>query len=501
MTKEEARKQCLEDPIFLAEQLGYDITEVPHRELFNALQSGKKKRLVLWPRGHYKTSAVVVFLVQCILRNPDIRILVMQATLTLTKGWVSEIKSHFDGTNRKSALPELFPKYCADKLGDAASFTCPARTRMHLKEATVTAASPNATKTGQHYDLMAFDDLVNDRNFRNVEQLDKLQSQYNHFLPLLDPGGEVIMTGTRYSHADLYAQLMKKDAGVEEWEKSVKECYLPDGSLLFPQRPSRDGKRMLGFTVELLASLQRGDPEMFAPQYLNKITLGSQQRFPEALVLGAVKSSKDPEYPAAAPCYFFIDLAESQKAGSDDRVIGIARQDVKGRVWLVDCLGSTWSVSQLTSITIQQALLHRPVKIWVEKQPGSEFFAEHVRVMARERGLNLPIEIVTGSRQKGAKEIRIESLETYLKAGKLFFCAGIHDFDKLVEEFTQFPRGRHDDRPDCIAHLAAQLAAYHFPQAPAALPGNTPWFVSAVLQQMADEETAPCRSVCGDGFV
>ena len=107
----EARAKCKTDPVFLADQLGYDITESPHRAMFDALASGKKKRLVLWPRGTFKTSCVVVYLVQRILQNPDIRILIMQATLKLTKGWLAEIKTHFNGQNNKSKLPEIFRSF------------------------------------------------------------------------------------------------------------------------------------------------------------------------------------------------------------------------------------------------------------------------------------------------------------------------------------------------------------------------------------------------------
>ena len=157
-----------------------------------------------WPRGHFKTSAVVVDIVQAILNDPDLRLLIMQATLKLTKGWLKEIRSHFDGSNPKSRLLQLAPEFKA--LGkNSEAFTVSARKRVHLKEATVTAASPRAVATGQHYDRMYADDLVNALNFRNVELQDKLESEFYHFLPLIEPGPRraVKVTGTRYSFADI----------------------------------------------------------------------------------------------------------------------------------------------------------------------------------------------------------------------------------------------------------------------------------------------------------
>jgi hypothetical protein len=82
MTKAEARKKCIDDPIFLGQCLGYDVQEDVHRELFDSISlSALLKKLVLWPRGHFKTSCVVIYMVWRILRNPNIRILAMQAAV------------------------------------------------------------------------------------------------------------------------------------------------------------------------------------------------------------------------------------------------------------------------------------------------------------------------------------------------------------------------------------------------------------------------------------
>jgi hypothetical protein len=492
----EARAKCKSDPIFLAQALGYDLCEDPHRAFFDALHSQAKNKMCLWPRGHFKTSGVCVEAVQRILNDPDIRILAMQATIKLTKGWVSEIRSHFDGRNPKSRLPELFPEFCGQALGTADAFTIPARTRKHLKEATVTAASPQAITTGQHYTLMLFDDLVNANNFRNVEQLDKLESQFYHFLPLLDPGGEVMVTGTRYSHADLYARIIAKNLE-GKWEVSIRECYKEDGSLLFPERTTRDGKRKIGFTKELLAQLERDDPDMFTPQYLNRIMLGRDQLFPEELMLSAVRSTKDnPEYPAAAPTILYVDLSEGNK-DSDNAVVTAGKKDSRNRVWLLECMAGKFPSAQLADIVIAQHLRFRPQQIIVEKQPGAVFFVEYVRNVAQQRGLFIPIDVdkTPKGKQKGAKHIRISALPGPLKRKQLFFVAGISDFGALIEEATQYPRGRYDDRLDCIAMLYQTLTA-NAQMIPATLnaagmPSKLPWFFNTPDAQPKQKEDSP----------
>src|SRR5208282_733899 len=130
-----------------------------------------KNRLVLWSRGHFKTSAVVLKIVQLVLCYPDIRILLMQSTVKNSRGLLREVKSHFNGQNQMSKLPTLFPEFCntETRMGTAEGFVSPARKRTHLKEWTVGIASPKSVKTGQHYDAMFADDLVNDQNFRSKE--------------------------------------------------------------------------------------------------------------------------------------------------------------------------------------------------------------------------------------------------------------------------------------------------------------------------------------------
>jgi hypothetical protein len=392
LTKDEARKRCLEDAIFLGNKiLGYDVEEDPHGDLFRALASGKDKKLILWPRGHFKTSCVAIKIVQEILKDPDVRILVMQHKLSVTCEWVKEIRSHFDGSNPKSRLPELFPEFCGERRTLQASrgkFTVPARKRKHLQQATVTAASPKATSTGQHYTQMHFDDLVHANNFRNVELLDRLWSEFNHFLPLLDPGGLVFATGTRYSHADLYARIIENDKGQSEWEISIRECFVgpKHDKLLFPERITRDGRK-IGFTLELLAKLQRDDPEMFGPQYLNKITYGTHQLFPPALILSAVKSTKDPAFPQYSPNVFMIDPSGfAANALNDSSVLAVGSQDNFGRVWVKDVIGAQFQVYGFAVVLMQQFLKHRPWKIMIEKIPGAEVLGEYLKVIAEQKG-------------------------------------------------------------------------------------------------------------------
>jgi predicted phage terminase large subunit-like protein len=480
----------------LGKVLGYDFQDDVHGDLFQTLKPGEKpNRLILWPRGHFKTSAVVVDIVQSVLNDENTRLMLMQATLKLTKGWVHEVASHFTGRNPNSKLIQLFPDY--EKIsGDAMGFTVKARTRTHLKEHTITAASPKAVSTGQHYRALYADDLVNTGNFRNIELLDKLENEFYHFLPLIDPGGLVTVTGTRYSFADLYQRIIDKNKQQKDWEISIRECYKADGSLLFPERITKD-ERTIGFTEELLARYQAKDPEFFAPQYLNKILVGASQLFTEEQMMGAVRHTlNNPEYPAASPSIMYIDLSEG-KTESDNGVLAIGKKDARNRVWIQDCIAGKFPSAQFADMVIALYLKYRPQSILVEKQPGAGWFVDYVRTVTKQRGMYLPIDVdkTPKQKQKGAKHIRISALPGPIRRKELFFCAGISDFDDFVKEFTQYPRGRYDDRPDCIAMLYQTLTA-NAQMIPATLnaagmPSKLPWFFNTPDAQPKQKEDSP----------
>jgi predicted phage terminase large subunit-like protein len=490
------------DLFFLGDVLGYDFQRDVHADLFEQFvlprphtaltdYSDAKNTLILWSRGHFKTSATVVAIVSTILNMPDVRILLMSANVKLTKNWLSEIKSHFDGRNPKSGLIALFgPAWRLEK-GNAMGFTIPTRQRMHLKDPTVAVASPKAVATGAHCDYFFADDLVNTGNYRNIELQDKLEEDFAHFVPLLDPGGYTIVTGTRYAGHDVYGRIIKRGG---QWKISVKAAYDSAGKLLFPRRELEDGRK-IGFTREMLDQIEKDDPITFSAQYMNRIFAAGRQIFPQELILTSVRSTKHEGYPADNNCYFSVDLAESKKADADHSVIAIGRRDRAGALWVEDVVGSTWTPSQTATVLLNLAVKKKPVIIFIQKAPGAETFAELVRVLAEQHGVAIRLELVKISNQKDAKYMRISGLESEFKNKRIFLCASIRDFERLEEEFTQFPKGRHDDRPDAIATLASQLNSMGV---------GTPRFRSyqGAWIDMPENQSAPaCSPEMGSGFV
>lgn len=466
-----ARKRALTDKLFLAEQLGYVFQEDVHKPLFDSFiqfdsskpylfQSDIKKRLILWSRGHFKTTSIVVEIIQTILNFPNVTILLMQGGLANSKERLAEVASHFTGEAANSKLTELFPEFCGDKKEikfSAERFTTPARTEKQNPQPTVSVASPKALKTGKHYDVGFFDDLINEHNFTNPQLLRKAEQQFNGCIPLINPGGYFYVTGTRYTFGDMYENIIRANTTTKEWVISVKNCWSDDGTEpRFKQRISRFGKP-IGFTREGLLAIQATDPIMFASQYMNQPLSESQQVITEEMMVAGII------HPDSAPklseTILFVDLASSKAKRADDSVIFAGKHDSFGRSYVVDGRGGQWDPQELVEHIMFMALRHRPVKIMLEGTGACQYLANDLRNQALTRGIVLPLESIKVDNQPDAKNIRIKQMANALKNKRLFFFPGISCWGKMMEQCTTYPKAAddHDDYPDTLALMVAEF--------------------------------------------
>jgi hypothetical protein len=464
------RERCRKEYQYLSEVMGYDFSPAVHQELWDtlpnfdpgkpwAMQSDVKKWLILWPRGHYKTTAIVVAIVRIILNFPDIRILIMQGSTLVTRNLLHEIKSHFTGQNANSQIPHLFPEFCNEKLGNAYRFTVPARKNQGLAQATVTVASPRSIKTGQHYDIFFPDDLVNDQNYRSRTLLQKVKQDFSMCLPLVDPPHYVVMTGTRYAFGDLYEELIRFNKG--EWKVSQKTCWT-DETATTPRFPLQESKtkpgKVVGFTREGLLLMQEGDPEMFAGQYLNKPIQRGGQSITRLMMEGGLVS------PASAPplsaAHLFVDLATTDNVTSDDSVIICGRHDLQMTPYVVDGRGGKFLTAALAQNVLEMAIIHRPERIWFEKTPSCVAFAEYLKLVAKFQNIYLPIDFIKVDNRPDAKKVRIGAITGLLRYKKLKFLVGLPIWEKLVTQSEQFTgdRNSHDDYPDTLALMIQQFS-------------------------------------------
>lgn len=250
--------------------LGMDFQADPHSQLFaqyvqkrpgegivlSDLDHVTKKRMILWSRGLFKTSSIIVEIVQTILNYPNVRICFLTGGEKLAKMQLARVKRVFERPTKRFKF--LFPEFCliskelkkrkkvntddgtveeiqyedvSPKMGNVHEFTIPCRTNDIFAEPTFAISTARSVKAGSHFEIIFIDDLVNDQNYKSAKSLEKCYQDYLDICPLLEPTGFMVVTGTRYSFGDTYERLQdmakeeEKQLGKTIWKFSIRDCW------------------------------------------------------------------------------------------------------------------------------------------------------------------------------------------------------------------------------------------------------------------------------------
>jgi phage terminase large subunit-like protein len=410
-------------------------------------QDTSKERLLLDPRGHFKTTLDVADCFQWIINFPDIRILIMTGKRELAELMLRQLKEHFQFNPK---VRELFPEFCppmnAD-FGNTTEFSVPNR-KGGGKEPTVMISSGESVKAGFHFDIIKCDDLVNETNVGTPEQVQKTINIWNYTTPLLEPYGYRDTIGTRYDHSDLYGFLQESDDSIKVFQRKCGDLTrTPDGkyhltNLLFPER----------FNEEWLLKQQKKDPYIFNCQYMNDPSPTEDKQFTEALL----KAHTIPLVHCVnnlGRTFITWDLGISQKSQADFTVGAVGRFDGMGRLFIVDLVMGRFSPFEIVQEFFKLLLKWKPVRVGIEEAAGSPLLLPALHNFARDNRIYLPLDWIPTRNTKGHKVEKVMGLEALLRQDKLYFSASLPNMDELIKQFVRFPKYRHDDVPDAISML------------------------------------------------
>lgn len=205
------------DRIYLSEK---------YRRCFEFLLSPAKRKLLLMPRGTYKSTILCSFVAREIVKNPDIRILYASETYAQAKTYLAWVRRQFESNpDIKHTAGDLVGR--SDWRND--TFTVKTRKDLSKKESTLTAAGIDVTKVGMHYDLIIIDDCVSNTNTMTAGQMQKTLNWYRLLIPILEPGGTIIVCGTRYDEEDLYGEIIKANTELEKiWASTPEDQRRPE---------------------------------------------------------------------------------------------------------------------------------------------------------------------------------------------------------------------------------------------------------------------------------
>lgn len=180
----------------------------------NTIGKINKSIIILAPRSHSKSTCFTVnYSLSEIVRNKNIRIIIVSNTADTAEAFLREIKSHIERTDNTKIMDfvrvfgNLMPQI-PEKWTDRSIIIN--RPDLRLKDPTISAVGSGGSILSRRADIILMDDALNQDNSRTPEQREKIKEWfYNVLMPVLTPDGRLIVVGTIQDENDLYADLMQ----------------------------------------------------------------------------------------------------------------------------------------------------------------------------------------------------------------------------------------------------------------------------------------------------
>lgn len=266
-----------------------------------------------------------------------------------------------------------------------------------------------------------------------------------------------------------------------QWSVVQKKAIQADGSLLFPERLTKEfldqAKRTMGSYV-------------FANQYQNEIIPEGEQTFQKSWI------RYYSEIPSNTLRFAFIDPAISQADGADYTALVVVAVDERKNWYVEHSRHARLTPSQIIDLGFATHDRFGTVSIGVESVAYQQALIYMFHEEMQRRAKLIPVtEVKRGSSK--TKEMRILGLVPRFEWGSLMLAP--HQYE-LEVELAQFPRGAHDDILDALASIEdivyypTKLRGTNEEPAP-----NDPRYESWYRQQLHSGRH-PRGSAPGEGF-
>jgi len=425
-------------------------------------KSGKRLKLILWPRGHLKSTIFTQGeTTRRLLNNPNLRAFIASSTSDMAKTFLSAIKGYLAHEKIKELYGDVIPTTKSAKYFKNNEFelTVLSRNNIALREPSIAVAGLEATRTSQHYDLIVCDDLVVEENVGNFDQMDKVWRIWQTYLDLLEPDGEMWVIGTRYHPLDLYGRILTDyvdprcydgyttthvDGCSCEFDVSVMQLRDADGGYIFDSKfDDKIAKQLLNIKGQ----------RFFSCQYENNPSSADTVWFDQKEIDNALVSREEIDaIRSKLVWYMACDPAESlERRSSFTAVINVGVDHSSG-VWYVDfAKQARVDTGGFIKLIFDSHKLCRPNRFGMELVTRKALGYVLKDRMA-DLGYYFSIEEVKPSlgNKANAKETRIRGLKPLFEAGRLKICEDLRD---LLSILYTIPASPTYDLADCLSFI------------------------------------------------
>lgn len=473
------RKRAKNDLYFLAYGLlEYDLLSP---NLHGHLCSWMKKtrdaqyRLILLPRGHYKSTLVTIAdAIQMALPNdagiddyphllgPNIKLLLAHENRESASRFLFEIAEAFLS---KPAMLAFFPECIPNRREHRVNkweLELP-RTQSH-KEPTFDTIGAGGAAQGRHYHHIKLDDIIGKKARESETIMRRTIDWFDNINSLLTrvkiDGWDLV--GTRWAFSDIYSRALDV-YGLEEG-RSINRAMtgeeIKDGRMVgYIRGAIEKGEPIFPeeFNMEFFESI-RQNPMVWAAQYANNPREGGLLEFkPRWLnfynVVGrdqiAVFSGDGRRQFSIweLDICILIDPSVGESNSSDETGIVVTGTDDDLNIFILETVKKRLRPPELIEEMIRLHQKYHPRVMSIEEVAFSATYKYWFEKECQELRISPNIhEYHPGS--KRSKEARIRGLANYFKAGQVYVLEGMHDFR---DEYEQFPLTDSEHLLDALA--------------------------------------------------
>lgn len=426
----------------------------PKTELW-ALE-GPRNHLLLWPRGHLKTTVnTIAHSIQWILNYEDVRILISTAVASQAEDMLSEIKAHFQ---YNQIFRFLYPEYCpaeqaAPRFGNNQRFSVPNR-KTHSKEPTVMVCSLGGVMSSRHFEVLKHSDVEDNENVRTDGGLRDLNNHFHLCEPLVERSeiwphhGWTTVEGTIYHFSGYHNRLLETQMQHKEHERewfithASAEIDPKEKTTLWPAK----------FPWDELKRIERRDRRTYANQYLLK-PIADQDSIARPRDIVTSPHSQQKQLLPQLRLYATVDLASmEEKADGAYSVVTVGGFDNDGRLRVLRIHRGHYMPDEMIDI-MYDIYKEYPqlIQFKVEKNQHAEVLLPIMRKIMPKRGW-LPITSIPPDNHT-SKTNRILGLQPWFANHDIIFSDNIECLTELMQEATKFPAYKYRDILDTIVML------------------------------------------------
>lgn len=414
------------DPVrFMEDILGLELKWF-HKEWIELFEKNKFV-VLLAPRGFGKTTIVGGYIIWRIVRDPDIRALIVTINQNKANEMMSFVQHHLE---KNQKLIEIFGEQrgTGEWSRNQLRVKRQGMTGVAHKEPTLEVLGVESKMISGHYDLIVLDDITDLDNSRTEHRRRQLQDWYSHILlPMLLPDGQIIDIGTRFHQNDIHGFLMSKPSYVSKVYKAIIDEEKK--KVLWPER----------FPYEKLCEIREQiGRAVFAMQFQNEFITTE-----DAIIKYDWIKYYD-EIPQGLKRYLGVDMSAGGEKGDYFVVIAIGI-DQNGDIYVLDILRTKATLFRQFDLIKAMAAKWEPIRIGIEANAMQKLFTDELI-----RSTTLPIKPIKSTIDKVS---RVEQMSVLFETGRVFLP--YKGSEELIDELITFPKAQYDDCVDALSFAIA----------------------------------------------